>query len=316
MTFTAEGLVLGGTILAPANSDPEAAFAAEPRILALLAVAYGKSVRPEVLGNIRRALRYRRQGDSALAAIEIALSGLSPLSDEKQAAARLSLGEQLLAAGLGPRELIKLCGLDPDAFDVLKAGYNPDQPRVPAGNPEGGQWTADGLGSPVGSGEAPAGEVSRVDPNIEFVAYTPVHGLPNDGVVVRTPDGRAIADPDSTTKKLMAPPHANFKAVYAAGHTMASLPLPEQYSEARAAIAQGGRYDFQRDPTTGKFYHDYIHAANYAAGVYMAGAGYSLSVTLLLAKLYALRNSNNYDAQDQLGWIKRGWSDGTAGIWK
>src|SRR5262245_45621159 len=25
-----------------------------------------------------------------------------------------------------------------------KAGYNPDQPRVPAGNPDGGQWTSDG----------------------------------------------------------------------------------------------------------------------------------------------------------------------------
>jgi hypothetical protein len=28
-----------------------------------------------------------------------------------------------------------------------KAGFNPDQPRVPAGNPDGGQWTGDGGGS-------------------------------------------------------------------------------------------------------------------------------------------------------------------------
>jgi hypothetical protein len=26
----------------------------------------------------------------------------------------------------------------------LKGGFNPDQPRVPAGNPRGGQWTSDG----------------------------------------------------------------------------------------------------------------------------------------------------------------------------
>jgi hypothetical protein len=26
----------------------------------------------------------------------------------------------------------------------IKAGFNPDQPRVPAGNPDGGQWTSDG----------------------------------------------------------------------------------------------------------------------------------------------------------------------------
>ena len=132
VTLTAEGLVLGGTILAPASSDPAGTLAtAEERILALLAVAYGKTVRPEVLGNIRRATRYWRQGENALAAIEIALSGLPPLSDEKQAAARLSLGEQLLAAGLAPRELVELCGLDPALFDVLKAGYDPESRASP-----------------------------------------------------------------------------------------------------------------------------------------------------------------------------------------
>jgi hypothetical protein len=29
---------------------------------------------------------------------------------------------------------------------ALKAGFNPDQPRVPAGNPDGGQWTSGGGG--------------------------------------------------------------------------------------------------------------------------------------------------------------------------
>lgn len=55
-----------------------------------------------------------------------------------------------------------------------------------------------------------------------------------------------------------------------------------------------------------KFLDHYVHAANYAAGVYMAGAGYSLAATLALAKLYAIRHSSNYNAQDQLGWIQRG----------
>jgi hypothetical protein len=30
--------------------------------------------------------------------------------------------------------------------DQLQLKYSPDQPRVPAGNPDGGQWTADGNG--------------------------------------------------------------------------------------------------------------------------------------------------------------------------
>jgi hypothetical protein len=29
-------------------------------------------------------------------------------------------------------------------LDLRKAGFNPDEPRVPAGNPEGGQWTGEG----------------------------------------------------------------------------------------------------------------------------------------------------------------------------
>jgi hypothetical protein len=28
-----------------------------------------------------------------------------------------------------------------------KANFNPDQPRVPAGNPDGGQWTSEGGGN-------------------------------------------------------------------------------------------------------------------------------------------------------------------------
>jgi hypothetical protein len=34
------------------------------------------------------------------------------------------------------------------ALPSLYAKYSPDQPRVPAGNREGGQWTADGTGTP------------------------------------------------------------------------------------------------------------------------------------------------------------------------
>jgi len=245
MTLTGEGLVLGGTILAALcnNRDeaPEIAIdGAEERILALLAIGYGRAAGPGVLGNIRRAARYWRRGENELAAIEIALSGLPPLADEKETFARLFLGEQLLAEGLGPRELIKTCGLDPASLDFLKAGYNPDQPRVPGGNPDGGQWTSEGgdtspaaVGEGAGSSTPPRGQpssaiggksapgVNRVDPNVEFVSYTPEHGLPSNAVVVKTPGGKTIADPDSETKNLMAPPSADFRKVYAAGKSIA-----------------------------------------------------------------------------------------------
>jgi hypothetical protein len=38
-------------------------------------------------------------------------------------------------------------GTDPrDVFPALQRKFNPDQPRVPAGNPDGGQWTDGGGG--------------------------------------------------------------------------------------------------------------------------------------------------------------------------
>ena len=128
-------------------------------------------------------------------------------------------------------------------------------------------------------------------------------------------DGVPVVDEDSPTKFLMAPPRADFRRVYADGHTIASLPLSEQY-RARAAIAQGGTYDFQRDVPRQEFHDPYVHSANYAVGVYMAGAGHSLETTLAFAKLYGLGHSSNYNAQDQLGWIERGWTDAVRGRWR
>ena len=113
----------------------------------------------------------------------------------------------------------------------------------------------------------------------------------------------------------MAPPRADFREVYTAGRAIRSLPLSEQYRRVRAAIAQEGTYDFQRDAPHEKFYDHYVPAANYAVGVYMAGAGYSLEDTCAFAKLYALRHSN-YDAQDQLSWMERGWTDAVRGRWR
>lgn len=74
-----------------------------------------------------------------------------------------------------------------------------------------------------------------------------------------------------------------------------------------AAIGQGGTFDFQRDPAQGLFYHAYKSAANYAVGVYVAGAGYSLADTFQLAQAYALFNSSNYGDPKPRNWITRGW---------
>jgi hypothetical protein len=55
-----------------------------------------------------------------------------------------------------------------------RAGFNPSQPRVPAGNPDGGQWTnADGaVGDSIGdnSGLAVSIETEAVEPGVQSVA--------------------------------------------------------------------------------------------------------------------------------------------------
>jgi len=61
-----------------------------------------------------------------------------------------------------------------DVFPALSRKYNPNQPRVPKGNPEGGEWTLGGLGSRwnidrsgVGvAASTPAGRLGRNDPRV------------------------------------------------------------------------------------------------------------------------------------------------------
>src|SRR5581483_6598811 len=43
-----------------------------------------------------------------------------------------------------------------DLERAVKAGFDPNQPRVPAGNPDGGQWTS------TGGGEANSGMIDQI----------------------------------------------------------------------------------------------------------------------------------------------------------
>jgi hypothetical protein len=156
-------------------------------------MTYRKPVGPRGLGNIRRASAIWGRGETVLAEIHLARSGLPRLPDE-DAPFRLFAAERILTAGITPRDLLKACGLDSSPLDLVKAGYDPDEPRVPAGDPDGGQWTTGGA-----EPKTPAAPREQLEP----VNFTPVHRLPNDAVVVTPPDGKPVADPDSPTKKLM-----------------------------------------------------------------------------------------------------------------
>jgi hypothetical protein len=84
-------------------------------------------------------------GDDWLAPIELALTGLPLLSDEPEACQRLRDADRLLARGMAPGDLAKALGIDL-AADLVKAGFNPAEPRVLAGNGrDSGEWS-DGNG--------------------------------------------------------------------------------------------------------------------------------------------------------------------------
>jgi hypothetical protein len=188
MTLSAEGLVLGaGTVLAKWQNrdDREQALAIdgrEERLLALLAIAYGQTVSPSVLGNIRRAARDWNRGETCLALIHLARSGLPALPAGEAAPFRLFVADRLLDDGMSPRELLKGCDLDTAGLDRFKAGFDPNEPRLPAGSGSGsGEWTGDGEASsvPVAAQLKPVPDEYRTgDPDRFFdTLYGKVHAL-------------------------------------------------------------------------------------------------------------------------------------------
>ena len=93
------------------------------------------------LRHIKRPSDAMREGDAALAYTHLALSGLSKLADPHEDARWLFIVDALLAEGGDPLTILKGLGTDLQDGGLPLEKYAPDQPRVPAGNPDGGQWT-------------------------------------------------------------------------------------------------------------------------------------------------------------------------------
>ncbi|RBP15880.1 hypothetical protein DFR50_107150 [Roseiarcus fermentans] len=157
VSLDGEALTLGGFVIGKAGKFDE------PRAAALLAAAYGAALSPSALAYLRGAVRKRREGEIPLALTYLALAGLPPLADPAAALERLSKSDALMEAGVAPSAIV--AALAPRHVDLARA-YNPDQPRVPAGNGEiSGQWTSgDAGGATSGArreGATPAGQTAQ-----------------------------------------------------------------------------------------------------------------------------------------------------------
>ena len=294
-----------GTLLAELDDSPLPIEAEQERVWTLLSVAFGPAVSLAVLGSLRRVAKHWHGGDKCLAAIHLAQIGLPNIGEE--ATYRLSLAAELIDAGVAPSELARELGLNPVQFDVSK--YDENQPRVPSGSGrESGQWTSgDASGSTLIEGRS-AGT------NSEDINH--MNDLPQDAVVVTRPDGTTIDDPSSPTKKLMAPSKANFREVYAAGKQLAANHFWQDVVPAYEALHHFGTYDFQRDKATNTHFKDYVNAANYAVGVYMAGVGYGKWESVKIAQTYGfLFSSKKYD-DNARDWTEKGWDDADQGKWQ
>ncbi|WP_158812520.1 DUF6572 domain-containing protein [Methylocapsa sp. S129] len=157
MTFEGDDLVLGaGTKLAAVErglrkADEDAAPTSDARLIAMLSAAYRRPIGAPILGYIRRALVKRGEGETAVALTHLALTGLPKLAQPIEDARRLFMADGLMKAGVGPRTILKALELDESLLTELQRRYNPDQPRVPAGNgEESGQWTDGSAAGAVG----------------------------------------------------------------------------------------------------------------------------------------------------------------------
>jgi len=136
----------------------------EGRILALLSVACGRLVGPEVLAKFTAASDALVRGETSLAAILLAHVKQPPLphsgfAKALDAAAQgidggfhpfdLLKGLNLLPARMGYEEWWKLVESCPhpmsveDDLDKQFGHFKPDQPRAPKGTPDGGRWVRD-----------------------------------------------------------------------------------------------------------------------------------------------------------------------------
>jgi hypothetical protein len=288
MTFVDGFLVLGaGTRLAKIGEPLD-----ETRLAALLTAAHGRQFSASSRVHLRRALDARRDDDLPLAHVHIALSGPAKLSNPKEDAQRLFMADELMKAGVEPSTIVTGLGLGPPSLHKALRKYSADQPRVPAGNRDGGQWMRED-----GSGDGAAASSTKPKAAHPRTQRLPtVHDVPKDAVTVKAGDGTSF----------LAPPDANFPEIYAAAKANG-----KNSDATKAAIGQFGTYDFQRKD--GNFYTAYIDASNYAVGVYMAGAGYGYTTMLVYGAIYAMTHSSNWESESHIVWWTKGWNDATNG---
>jgi RHS repeat-associated protein len=157
--------------------------------------------------------------------------------------------------------------------------------------------------NPISNGD-PSGLLSPVEEWAAAQSLGPrplqvVRGTPANACTCRTSSGTPFS----------IPPGVNFSAVQAAGRSAGFNPFA-----VNAAVGHFGNFDFQRNAANNTFTGAYADASNYAVGVYMQGAGYSLGSTVAIAQSFSYSMSSNPGDPRQQEFWKAGWMDANAGL--
>ena len=216
----------------------------DARLKALLSVAYGRSIDTKSVGHLKAAAARWKPDDPARAEVHLALAKLGRLTNPDAAARRLFMADGLMKAGVSAGEILVAAGLAPaSARSLLK--YDPQQPRVPAGNGRAsGEWT-DGSAAPTAARRRPA--VSR-----RRNAFKPPRSTsPSPPTSAPAPNGGATSDQPAqdlwleTMRQVTGDPQADYAERSSLGNGGASaadlLPISNPISlsvvRTRAAIA-------------------------------------------------------------------------------
>jgi hypothetical protein len=261
------GLTLGDDIiLAEFDGAGHLDIAAnQKRIDDVMAAAYGRSMPDWFMPRLASAAKSWNGGQVSLAAIKLVQMGLRDPTGDPGYAQRMAKIEK----------------------------YNPN--HVPAGNPDGGQFTS-------------ANYVPSVSATIDRTGddgnYSVVRTRPTDAVEYTAGDGTTF----------YAPPDADFSEMYSYGESLEGDPVPLLLLRIDQACGQGGIYDFQRSNKS--LYVKYENASNYGVGVLLNGAGLSWEQTEAFGQAYADAKSSQSHSQTRIDWWQRGWNDAQSGKWK
>jgi hypothetical protein len=149
MTFAGDALFLGaGTALAKGpcaanDGTDDVGSRADARLVALLSAAHRRPISSRSIAHLRRAIAKRREDDTTLALIHLALSGVARLKRPTEDARRLFVADELIKAGVAPNDMVNAFARFTGTLEELERAYDPNQPRVPTGNGrQSGQWTS------------------------------------------------------------------------------------------------------------------------------------------------------------------------------